>query len=294
MRVLIVGVTGMLGHSVFRELASSHEVTGTCRGSYADRQALHGVVARERCLDQLDARDEEGLGEALRLAAPDCVVNCAGVVKQATECSDAEIAIEVNALLPHRLARLCRERGARLIHVSTDCVFSGARGGYAPGDPPDPVDVYGRSKLLGELAPPHLTLRTSLIGRELSGSRGLVEWLLSQRGGRVEGFVNVRFSGLTTRALGRILGRVISQHPGLAGVHHVAAAPIAKHDLLVALSDRMDLRIQITPTPEPRCDRSLDGRGFVEETGIRAPSWEEMLDELSADSECYEDWRGAA
>jgi dTDP-4-dehydrorhamnose reductase len=205
-------------------------------------------------------------------------------VKRHPEAPDPVACIGVNALFPHRLGAVCARHGVRLIQLSTDCVFSGRRGGYRECDPPDPEDLYGRSKLLGELDRPGcLTLRTSMIGRELGRQRGLLEWFLAQRGGAVRGFRRAIFTGLTTPALSRILVRVIGEHPGLAGIWHVGSEPISKHDLLVGVRDGAGLDIRIAPDDTYACDRSLDSTRFRRATGITPPSWVEMLDELCAE-----------
>ena len=169
--------------------------------------------------------DTDALLGALARLRPDAVLNCVGLVKQLDSSRDPLAAIPLNALLPHRLARCCGLLGARLVHVSTDCVFSGRTGGYRESDVPDPVDLYGRSKLLGEVEhAPGLTLRTSIIGLELSRKVGLIEWFLAQRG-MIRGFRRAIYTGLTTRVLGRLIERILLDHPDLHGVWQVASAP---------------------------------------------------------------------
>jgi dTDP-4-dehydrorhamnose reductase len=198
------------------------------------------------------------------------------------------VAIRANALFPHDLAAACRERGARLIHISTDCVFSGRKGGYTETDRPDPEDVYGRSKLLGEVATPGaLTLRTSMIGREIATSRGLLEWFLAQSGGTVRGFTRAVFSGPTTPVLSRAIADVLERHQSLEGLYHLGAEPIDKHALLLALRDAFGLDVEIEPDDGVVIDRSLDSSRFREATGWAAPTWEEMVAELAETAERY-------
>ena len=201
--------------------------------------------------------------------------------------------MRVNAQFPPLLARLCGDRGCRLIHISTDCVFSGLRGGYSEDDGPDPMDLYGRSKLLGEVTGEGcLTLRTSMIGRELSGYTGLLEWLISRRGGRVSGFRNAVFSGLATAALSRVIAAVVSDHGDLEGLFHVAGEPISKLELLDRVNRALGLGIGVEPVDEPRLDRSLDGSRFAAATGIAVPSWDSMIAGLATDPTPYDEWRG--
>jgi dTDP-4-dehydrorhamnose reductase len=280
-RVLILAGRGMLGHALRRELARAHQVTATVRGEAGEPGLVGGI-------DVLEPGTLERLLEGTR---PQAVLNAVGLVKQRSEAEDAIAAIETNALLPHRLARLCADRGARLVHFSTDCVFSGGRGSYRETDRPDPVDTYGRSKLLGELGAPHLTLRTSIVGLELGRAQGLVEWFLASRG-RIDGYRRAIWSGLTTAEMARLVGRLLSQHPALEGLYHVAAEPIDKHELLTRLArelGRDDLTIE--PVDEPFCDRSLDGSAFAAATGYRAPSWDEMLRELAQEIRARRDER---
>jgi dTDP-4-dehydrorhamnose reductase len=226
---------------------------------------------------------------------PDVAENCVGVVKQLAEAKDPVTSISVNALFPHLLARECRGRGIRLIHVSTDCVFSGKQGRYKESDSSDASDLYGRTKFLGEVPGPGcLTLRTSIIGRELHGSHGLIEWFLSQQGKSVRGFRRAIFSGLTTRELSRVICRVIESHPDLEGLYHVAAEPISKFDLLHLVRDAYGLDITIEPDDSFACDRSLDGTRFRKAAGYVAPPWSEVIAAMHEDPTPYDKLRSGA
>ena len=275
MRVLVLGGTGMLGHVLADRFAQRCEVhTGVRDPSRARRLSIAGEP------HAFNAREPERLIEQLR---PDVVINAVGLVKQLDEASRPVPAISLNALLPHLLAQACAERGARLIHISTDCVFSGtlpAPRRYTEDDAPDARDLYGRSKLLGEVTEaPGLTLRTSIIGRQLERATGLLEWFLAQAGGEVRGFTNAIYTGLTTHALARVMEAVVIQHPGLSGLYQVASAPISKHELLMRLRDAFGLQVAIEAVDEPRINRALDGSRFREATGIEVPSWDAMISE---------------
>ncbi|HXV12513.1 MAG TPA: SDR family oxidoreductase [Burkholderiales bacterium] len=282
MRILILGGDGMLGHRLLRQFAPNHEVRVTVRQPL-DVYRSYGLFDRTNTFDAVDARDPAALPKVLGQFAPDAVINAVGVIKQRPDAKDGVLSIEVNSLFPHMLARLCEARGARLVHLSTDCVFSGAKGNYAETDRPDPVDVYGFSKLLGEVIRPQaLTLRTSMIGTELARKTGLVEWFLSQRGKMIKGYRKAIFSGFTTVELARVIERLLISHPQAAGLYHVSAAPISKFDLLSRLSDRLDLGIRIDPDDAVAIDRSLDSGRFRREFGYAPPSWDAMLDELAS------------
>jgi len=278
MRVLVVGGDGMLGHELFSALGGTHDVRVTLR-----RPLSHYVplFAGESAYAGVDVRVPGALDDVLARFRPEVICNAAGMIKQRPD-ADAVASIEVNALFPHRLAALAADVGARVLHISTDCVFSGRRGGYAEDDIPDPVDLYGRSKLVGELDQEgSVTLRTSLIGLELHGRHGLVEWALS-RHGRINGFRRALFSGLTTTELARLCGTLIAGHPELHGVWHVAAEPISKYDLLVDLFARLGRTdVEVVPDDTFACDRTLQAERFNRVTGYRPPAWDTMLDELS-------------
>jgi dTDP-4-dehydrorhamnose reductase len=272
----------MLGHVVCHVLSRKHRVVGVCRGpsaSYPALDRIHG--SRFSLIDEVDLTQPQALAQRLSAMDISVVVNCAGLIKQRPEASEPLAILQANALVPQRLARWCDAVGARLIHISTDCVFSGRLGGYNEDNTPDPVDLYGLSKLLGEITTePHLTLRTSTIGPQLSGREGLFAWFVAQRGRTVQGYANAVFSGLTTLAFAQILDQIISGPPVLHGLFHVASPPISKYALLREIERRLALGITIMRDESMACDRSLDGRRFAATSGIAIPDWDEMLDAL--------------
>ena len=291
MKVLILGGAGMLGHKLWQIFTPRFDTHVTFRKSFAAYAGL-GIYDPSRALGGITAEDSEGIKRALDLVQPDVVVNCIGIVKQDAKASDPVASITVNALFPHRLAQTCRDAGARLIHLSTDCVFSGRKGNYSEDETPDADDLYGRTKLLGEVGSDGcLTIRTSMIGRELEGSHGLVEWFLAQEGKRVRGFKGAVFTGFTTEALAEVLAKVISDHPALSGVWHVASEAINKLDLLSLIKKTYKLTVNIEPDETFLCNRSLDGSRFRQKVGIVAPSWPEMIRRMREDSTSYDELR---
>jgi dTDP-4-dehydrorhamnose reductase len=293
MRVLILGGSGMLGHKLWHAFATRFDTYVSFRGN-PESYAQYGVFDQSRSLSGLTAESVDGFARAIEKVDPGVVVNCIGVVKQTAAASDPLSSIEVNALFPHKLARLCRLADARLIHLSTDCVFSGRKGNYAETDTPDAEDLYGRTKLLGEVTGEGcLTIRTSMIGRELCGTQGLLEWFLSQRGRRVRGFKGSVFSGFTTDALAGIIADVIAEHRNLSGVWHVASEPINKFYLLALIKKTYAIDIEIEPDEDFKCDRSLDGTRFSKATGIEAIGWLEMIAAAKADLTPYDEIRGS-
>lgn len=278
MKVLVLGASGMLGNAVLRLLSESdgYEVFGSVRSAAAMR--LLPSALSERIVTGVDVENQDSLAALLARVRPDAVINCIGIVKQLQEASDPLTTLPINALLPHRLARMCDLAGARLVHVSTDCVFAGTKGMYLESDPPDAVDLYGRSKSLGEVDYPHaVTLRTSIIGHELGGSaHGLVEWFLSQKG-QVKGFTRAVFSGLPTVELAAVIRDRVLSNRELRGVYHVSAAPVDKHSLLNLLAQSYDHTIRIVPDGQLVIDRSLDSSRFRRATGYEPPAWPELV-----------------
>lgn len=277
----MLGGDGMLGHRLLLDLSKTHEVRVTLRREL-DRYAVLELFNPTNSYPEVDVRREEPLLEVLADFRPDVMINAAGIVKQREAATWGIPSIEVNALFPHRLAVIAKAVGARMIHFSTDCVFSGRRGQYTESDPPDPVDLYGYTKLLGEVNEPWcVTLRTSIVGLELANRRGLVEWLLKQTG-RIQGYRRVIYSGLSTQEMSRVVNTLIGDHPSLCGVWHVASEPISKHELLVCLLQKLgrsDIRVE--PDDGLVCDRTLNAKAFALATGYSPPSWNAMLDELA-------------
>lgn len=281
MRILILGGDGMLGHQLLTHFRADHNVRVTLRqklGAY-ERFSLFN---EQNSYDEVDAHDLDRLAWVIDDLHPQAVINGIGIVKQRFDAKELIPSIEINALFPHKLAALCERMQAGLVHVSTDCVFSGRKGNYTEQDLPDAEDLYGRTKFLGEVSKGRaLTLRTSIIGLELNRKMGLLEWFLAQNG-RIKGFRRAIFSGLTTAEMARVIERVFISHPGLSGLWHVASAPINKYELLRKLAAKLGRTdLQIEPDDDFVCDRSLDGGRFEQATGYCAPSWDQMLDELA-------------
>jgi len=277
MRVLILGASGMLGNAMFRVLSEREEweVFGTLRSSGMARFFAPKITGR--LFAGIDVENHDILAKLFTQVRPDVVVNCIGLVKQLAEVNDPLLSIPINSLLPHRLARLCDLVGSRLVHMSTDCVFSGKKGSYRESDPPDAEDLYGKSKFLGEVDYPHtVTLRTSIIGHELQGARSLIGWFLSQER-QCKGFVKAIYSGLPAAVLAQLVGDVIIPRPDLSGLYHVASKPISKYDLLGLVAEIYGKHIKIIPDSSLVIDLSLNADRFREATGYVAPDWPELI-----------------
>jgi dTDP-4-dehydrorhamnose reductase len=276
-KVLILGATGMLGNTALRLFAGSRscETWGTARAATARQLFAPGV--QERVVWGVDVEDIDGVMRVLLQVRPEVVINCVGLVKQHALAEDCAAAIQINALLPHRLAKLCQLANARLIHISTDCVFAGTRGRYRESESADAQDLYGRSKLLGEVDYPNaLTLRTSIIGHELASVHGLVGWFLAQ-GGPIRGFTRAIFSGLPAVELSRVIRDYVLPRVQLRGLYHVSAAPISKFELLRLVAQVYGKAIEIVPDDEPVIDRSLDSSRFRALVGYDPPEWTDLV-----------------
>jgi len=277
-KVLILGGSGMLGHTLFRYLSedSSLDVFATVRSS----KELSGWLPTDRMKKvrrDVDIHQTDSLLKVFAEVKPDLVVNCIGIIKQVPEAQDPFATITANALLPHRIAWLCGAAGVRMIHVSTDCVFDGEKGGYAESDFSNATDLYGRTKYLGEVAYPHcVTLRTSIIGHELKGNHGLVEWFLRQKE-KVHGFRRVIYSGFPTVELSRIIRDYVIPNQEMAGLYNVSSNPISKYELLKLIKVQYGNRIEIEPEDSFRLDRSLDSSIFRSLTGYTPPTWTELV-----------------
>lgn len=291
MKVLILGSNGMLGHQLYQVLNPQFDVTGTIRGQYRDI-SKYDLFQQSRIAPNTDALDISRVEKVITETSPDIVINSIGIVKALEKERGVLLNIWVNSLFPHQLYQICQAKKIRLIHISTDCVFSGRKGNYREDDPSDAEDIYGKTKYLGEVNEAGaLAIRTSFIGRELASNHGLLEWFLTNQGGRVQGFTNAIFSGFPTLHLSRIIADIIAGHKNLSGVYHISSEPISKFKLLTLIKKAMKLNIEIEEYPDFHCDRSLDSTQYRQETGFTPPSWEEMIEELARDAGKYLKWR---
>lgn len=278
MRVLVLGITGMLGNAVLKVFAQEgqYEVWGTLRVS-SDRRYFSDHL-QSHLITGVDVLDHDGLVSVLERVRPTVVINCVGLIKQLADAKNPLTALPINAMLPYRLAKLCALIGARLIHISTDCVFSGRKGAYIESDQSDAEDLYGKSKFIGELhdLAHAITLRTSIIGHELRSANALLDWFLSQTG-EVKGFSKAIFSGLPTVELARVIRDFVLPQPHLYGLYHVSAKPISKLELLKLVAAEYGKNIRIVPDQSLVIDRSLNSDRFTKATGYVAPQWSELV-----------------
>lgn len=281
MRILILGGDGMLGHQLLVYFQKNHEVRVTLRQSFGAYQKYYLFNSANSYFD-VDIRYDKDLFKVLLDFKPEVVLNAIGVIKQRQMDNIAIPNIEINALFPHRLADMCKTVSARMVHFSTDCVFSGLTGNYNESYQPDAKDFYGKTKYLGEVYEKHcITLRSSVIGLELAHKASLIEWFLAQKG-KIKGFRKAIYSGLTTKEMCRAIEHILIHYPELSGVWHVASHSINKYELLSMLSQKINRKdILIEPDDSFVCDRSLNGEAFSKLTGYQPPDWDTMLNELS-------------
>ncbi len=292
-QILILGATGMLGHKLCQVFSDQgHDVFATVRTNPSP-QIQTALFAQTHLLQGVDVYNFDTAVQAIAMVRPQWIINCIGIIKQLDSAKDPIPSLMINSLLPHRLAALAHAAGCRMIHISTDCVFNGRKmGPYLESDPSDAEDLYGRSKFLGETTTPNsLTLRTSIIGREINTRYGLIEWFLSNRGKTVKGFRKAIYSGFTTPVLARIILDIIAHHPELQGVYQVSSDPIDKFTLLELVRDAFRANITIVPDDQVEINRSMDNSRFRAATNFTPPTWGVMIDELSADGTPYDVWR---
>lgn len=293
MKILILGGSGMLGHRLWMNLRKEHDVWVTVRGEYNPFPCVPEFPS-EHIRYRVDGLMFEEITRALASIQPDIVINCIGLIKQMGHIArDPLFSISLNSLLPHRISLICRAANARMIHISTDCVFSGKKGQYTEDDQSDAEDLYGRTKFLGEVCYPHcVTLRTSIIGMELKNRLGLIEWFLAQQG-TIKGYRKAIFTGFTTDELSRVISNYVIPNEDLHGIYQVSSDPIAKYDLLNIAKESFKKDIDIQPDDDFFCDRSLDSTRFRKLVGYQPPSWNEMMDEMASTLPFYYSLRGS-
>lgn len=291
--ILVLGATGMLGHAIFKHFSgsSSFKVFGTVRNKLSNLSNYFDAEELENIIGGVDAENFDSFMRAFEVAKPDVVINCIGIIKHLPEAKDHFKSINVNSFLPHRLAKLCSVAAARVIHVSTDCVYDGKASDYKETDNSNAEDLYGKSKYLGEVDYPHaITIRTSIIGHELNSNISLIDWFLSQQNS-VNGYTNAIYTGFPTYEIANIIQNYIIPNPSLHGLYHVSSNPISKYDLLKLVAETYNKEIEIKPFSGFVLDRSLNSEKFRDELGFMPKSWQQLIVEMHdkfMSYSCYE------
>jgi len=276
--IVVLGVNGMLGSTLFKYFKekTNYKVIGILR----NKSNLPNYYKYYESIDlyEYNITEEKQLNDAIKRFNPDFIINCIGIVKQNIDSTNPFISIKINSLFPHLLNNICKLMNCKLIHISTDCVFSGKTGFYSEKDNPDPIDLYGRSKLLGEtLNDDALILRTSYIGEELTTNRGLLSWFLSQND-VVTGFSNAIYSGLPTIEIARVINEYVLPNQELSGLFHLSSEPIDKFNLLKFINKIYQKEIYIKKDISYKINRSLDSTKFRKETGYQPIEWEKAIE----------------
>jgi dTDP-4-dehydrorhamnose reductase len=294
MKVLVLGGSGMLGHKLAQRWQGRFDVWTAIRGQHSDYEK-YGIFDKHHVIERVDAQNFASVNAAIEASSPNVVINAIGIIKQLPSAKNTITTLEINSIFPHKLAELAAEKNFRLITISTDCVFNGRKGNYSENDISDAEDLYGKSKNLGEVTGKNcLTLRTSIIGRELETAHSLIEWFLSNRATtdpRVKGFTKAIYSGFPTIVMADIIGDMIEKFPALNGLYHVSSEPVNKFDLLGLINKYYQSDIQIDPDSDFVLDRSLNSDKFRTETGFAPEPWEAMIEKMAADPTPYDEYR---
>ena len=288
MKVLVLGGSGLLGHKLVQIFESRFETCATLHGQSDKYQGLD-IFDGVKIIENFEAESTELATKVITDVEPDVIVNAIGITKHVPANDDLIRTLTINSIFPHRLAKIAADINSRLICISTDCVFSGEKGNYDETDAADAMDLYGKSKSLGEVVEGNcLTIRTSIVGRELFTRNSLVEWFLNNRGGRVKGFTKAIFTGFPTIVLAEIIADIIEKHSNLRGLYHVSSDKISKFDLLQLINDAMNVGVEIEADNELAINRSLDSRRFRNATGFVTKNWPEMIKLMADDARIYE------
>jgi len=287
MKILVLGASGMIGLAVYNHLVKNKnfKVIGTTTKSNAKK-----IIENQNKLNSLvlfDFLKDKNIENLIRSINPNIIINCIGIIKQSSLMTNKINTIFLNSILPNKLSILAFKHGIKLIQISTDCVFSGKVGSYVESDNPDPIDTYGRTKLIGEIVNDNsLTLRTSLVGHELFTKNGLLEWFLSQKNECI-GFKNAFFSGFTTNAFAKILETILLNKNELKGLYHISSNIISKYDFLEKINKEYKKNIKINPDHSFNINRSLNSSALQKKIGYNIESWDIMIREMFSERFLY-------
>jgi dTDP-4-dehydrorhamnose reductase len=290
MKILVLGASGMIGHKMFQVLTrKGWDVYGSVqkdRAEYLGYGPQTQVFESSKIFDKVDLSSDENLLSLLNRVRPQVVINCVGITLRKEQIKDLNYCLTLNSFLPQKIRCWVEQNGAYLIHFSTDCVFSGEESPYSESSIPTALDIYGRTKYLGEVMGPHsLTLRGSMIGLELFGKTELLEWALACKGKAIRGFTNAIYSGVTTDFMAKLVDLVLQQKTLLTGVYQVSSDPICKFDLLAKINTAFQLKMTITPDGSYSSNKTLDSRKIQDLLKIKIPSWDHMIADLLGPSE---------
>lgn len=291
MKILIIGGNGMLGHKLVSEFQKNNEVWTTLQKEFSNFKKF-GIFDQKKTFSGIDVKVTSDVENIIKEVEPDIIFNAVGIVKQRNDSKNITETLEINSIFPHKLAELAKKYKSKLILFSTDCVFNGIKGNYTESDQPDAADLYGISKRFGEINSDNcLTIRTSIIGRELISTHSLLEWFLSQTNKKVLGYENAIFSGFPTIVLAEIFKNMLDNFISLNGIYHISSTPINKYELLKLIKKYYEMEVEIEPFGDFRIDRSLDSEKFKKKTNFVSETWEKMIQKMVNDPFPYDKFR---
>jgi dTDP-4-dehydrorhamnose reductase len=288
MRIIILSVSGLLGHKLLQKLSADFDVYGTLHKT-KDHYGNLPLFSGENIIENIDVSNFDIVKDVLHAINPDVILNCVGITKRRSEIDNPLEVITLNALFPHQLAKWAKPNKIRVIHFSTDCVFNGKIGNYNEASPASAEDTYGKTKFLGEIKYEHtLTIRSSFIGQELFGRTELFEWFLAQKGKQIKGFKNTLYSGVSTTYMASVVKDIILNHPDLSGLYQLAPEePISKFDLLTIAKEAFNVDVDIIPDTDHVHHPTLDASKLRKAINLKVPAWEEMMAGMLADKALY-------
>lgn len=277
--MLILGADGMIGHKMAQSL--SHFDPYLNSRSHSNYLQEHFPNSTLFNFDFLNQNIEDLLEKTL----PDYIINAVGITTRRGSTDNKETNL-LNSQLPKKIDFWCEENQKKQIHFSTDCVFSGDKGNYNDLDLPDAKDDYGKSKGDGEInSNSTLTIRSSVIGREIYNKTELLEWVISNKNKKIKGFDNAVYSGVTSLWMSKTVNEIIKNYPDLYGIYNISTPPISKYDLIAKINIYFKLNIELERDSSYYSNKSLNSDRFFTETNFTKPNWDEMLNDLYLDSE---------
>jgi dTDP-4-dehydrorhamnose reductase len=280
-KILILGVDGMIGHKIYQSLSTTESNL-----VLTSRKAKTNLPFDfdKAILLNLDIYKDD-LNIFLDNQMPTIIINCIGVTTRRLDKLGTNQVEYINSTFPKLLAEWTKKTNNKLIHFSTDCVFNGKKGYYSEDSLPDATDIYGSTKAAGEIKDQKntLTIRTSMIGREIFNFTELLEWIFSNNLKAIKGYKNAIYSGVTTLWMGELIKKIIFDKINLSGIYNISSSSISKYDLITKIKSYFNLNIEILENTEYNTNKTLNSEKFQSKTGIKTPSWDEMLSALIKD-----------
>jgi dTDP-4-dehydrorhamnose reductase len=289
MRILILGGNGLIGHKMYQLISNNYQDTWVTLRNNLSSYSYSEIYNSEKVIDKIDLSNFKLLLNQLNVLNPDVVINACGITIRRGIDAFKSNSIILNSALPHFLNEWVVSNNKRLIHFSTDCVFSGKKGDYLDNDIKDAIDIYGLTKSMGEVIDSKcaITLRGSMIGRELENKTELLEWFLHQKNNVIKGFTNVIYSGITTVRMAEIILKIINEYPNLSGIYNISSEPISKFDLLKKWNDKFSINATIEIDKNYTSNKNLISDKLFKIIQLEQPIWDDLIHQLKIDEELY-------